>query len=89
MAFGNCVLVRDTPANMEVIGDAGASFRNDDPVASLAAQLSALDADDAELSRLRALALKRVAENYSWERVTDQYEALFRQLAVDGRRGLQ
>jgi glycosyltransferase involved in cell wall biosynthesis len=89
MAFGNCVLVRDTPANMEVIGDAGASFRNDDPVASLAAQLSALDADDAELARLRALALKRVAEIYSWERVTDQYEALFRQLAVDGRRGLR
>ena len=81
MAFGNCVLVRDTPANMEVVDDAGASFSNDDAVVSLAARLTTLDADDAEVARLRERAQVRVAERYSWERVTDQYEALFRQLA--------
>lgn len=81
MAFGNCVVVRDTPANMEVIGDAGASFSHSDEVESLAGVLRRLDADDAEVERLRRAALERVQQAYSWERVTDQYEALFRQLA--------
>lgn len=81
MAFGNCVAVRDTPANMEVIGDAGASFSDADEVESLANLLQRLDADDAQVQRLRAAALARVQETYSWERVTDQYETLFARLA--------
>lgn len=89
MAFGNCVLVRDTPANMEVIGDAGDSFSNDDPVASLATRLSALDGDDVEVARLRARALERVAAHYSWERVTDEYEKMFSRLAAGARPALR
>ncbi len=81
MAFGNCVVVRDTPANMEVIGSAGASFSDKDDVESLANVLRRLDADDAEVMRLRDAALDRVQEAYSWERVTDQYESLFKRLA--------
>ena len=86
MAFGNCVVVRDTPANVEVVGDAGARFSDADPVATLAARLTELDADDGEVERLRAAALARVAQRYSWDRVTDQYEALFTQLARGARR---
>ncbi|CAG1017999.1 rhamnosyltransferase [Burkholderiaceae bacterium] len=81
MAFGNCVVVRDTPANMEVIGQAGMSFSDADDVESLAQVLRRLDEDDAEVMRLRAAALDRVQQTYSWERITDQYEALFRQMA--------
>lgn len=85
MAFGNCVVVRDTPANMEVIGHAGASFADADEVDSLAGVLRRLDADDAEVARLREAALARVQEAYSWERITDQYEALFERLAAGAR----
>lgn len=85
MAFGNCVVVRDTPANVEVIGDAGASFADADEVESLAGVLRRLDADDAEVGRLRTAALARVQQVYSWERVTDQYESLFRKLAGPAR----
>lgn len=84
MAFGNCVLVRDTPANLEVIGDAGARFSDADAVNTLAAALQALDADEARRTQLRAAAAARVAAQYSWDHVTDQYEALFRQLAGAG-----
>lgn len=82
MGFGNGVLVRDTPANLEVIGEAGASFSDADPVASLAAQLTRLLADGAALAQLRSAALQRVAEHYSWERVADAYEALFSALSA-------
>jgi glycosyltransferase involved in cell wall biosynthesis len=81
MAFGNCVVVRDTPANLEVIGDAGVSFSDADDVESLAAVLRRLDGDDAEILRLRNAALERVQQTYSWERITTQYEELFRTLA--------
>lgn len=84
MAFGNCVVVRDTPANMEVIDGAGASFSDADEVGSLAEVLRRLDADGAEVRRLRDAALRRVQAVYSWERVADQYESLFQQLARAG-----
>lgn len=77
MAFGNCVVVRDTPANMEVIGDAGMSFPDQNDVAGLADVIDRLDADPLLVESRRARALERVAAHYSWERVTDQYEALF------------
>jgi glycosyltransferase involved in cell wall biosynthesis len=81
MAFGNCVVVRDTAANMEVIGDAGLSFSDRDDVASLAAVIRRLEDDAAGIDDLRARAARRVAATYSWEVITDQYEALFRTLA--------
>ena len=81
MAFGNCVLVRDTPANMEVIGDAGLSFSDADELATLVTAIQWLDTDDAELERLRLAAARRVRQTYSWDRITDQYEALFGRLA--------
>lgn len=80
MAFGNCVVVRDTPANMEVIGDAGLSFSDADDVDSLAAVIRRLDSDHTEVEAMRGRALARVAERYSWDRITDQYEALFRSM---------
>jgi len=80
MAFGNCVVVRDTPANMEVIGDAGLSFDQCDEVASLARVMAKLDEDDGLVEENRRKAFERVQAVYSWERITDQYEELFRQL---------
>lgn len=80
MAFGNCVVVRDTPANMEVLGDAGLSFSDADDVASLAQMIRRLDDDDTTVHAMRQRAMDRVSSTYSWDAVTDQYEALFQTL---------
>jgi len=77
MAFGNCVVVRDTPANMEVIADAGLSFSKDDLINSLADVINTLENDNEKIKNLRELAMERVKTVYSWESVTDQYETLF------------
>jgi glycosyltransferase involved in cell wall biosynthesis len=82
MGFGNCVVVRDTPANMEVIGDAGLSFDRRDDVESLRQVIDRLSGDEATVRRLGQSALRRVREVYSWERVTDEYEALFSRLVT-------
>jgi glycosyltransferase involved in cell wall biosynthesis len=77
MAFGNCVVVRDTAANLEVIGDAGISFSAEDDINSLADVIRGLESDDLMIETMRRRALERVESVYSWERITDQYEALF------------
>lgn len=77
MGFGNCVLVRNSPANVEVVGDAGALFDSSDAERSLAAEIQRLTNDDAAIVDHRARAVARVRERYDWERVTDRYEELF------------
>jgi glycosyltransferase involved in cell wall biosynthesis len=80
MGYGNCVLAYGTPENREVLGEGGMVY---DSVDDLRTKLQAFA--DAPESRLpyRNRAMQR-AGRYSWDTVTDQYEALFRDM-VAGR----
>lgn len=82
MGFGNCVVVRNTAANMEVIQDAGLFFDADRDVDSLSEIITTLSTDLAKIESYRAKAVERVQKAYSWDAVTDQYEALFVRLAA-------
>jgi glycosyltransferase involved in cell wall biosynthesis len=85
MGFGNCVLVNDVPENREVAGDAALYFEAREP-STLTARLEALERDPDLVERLRVRAAARAAAAYSWEAVTDDYEALFRRLLPGERR---
>jgi glycosyltransferase involved in cell wall biosynthesis len=82
MGFGNCVVVRDTAANSDVVADAGVKFEDAREKESLAERLNYLIGHPDVIEEYRGKAVKRVKEAFSWEKVTDQYEALFRDLAV-------
>jgi glycosyltransferase involved in cell wall biosynthesis len=84
MAAGAPVIVNDTPENLETIGDAGLSYPGDMGAAGLEPVLERLLKDPALARDLGARAVARVRAHYSWETVTDAYEALFRSL-VPGR----
>lgn len=84
MGFGNCVVVRDTPANLEVIGDAGIPFDHRHEVDSLRDRLDELSGDTEKVRRFGERAFERVRDAYSWDRVTDEYESLFRRLTGSG-----
>jgi glycosyltransferase involved in cell wall biosynthesis len=75
MGFGNCVLAHDTPEHREVLGDAGLFFDAHRPE-TLAALLDRIVADPALVEGYRARATARAAARYSWDRVTDQYDAI-------------
>lgn len=75
MAAGNCVLVNDHRPNAETVGDAGIYFSGRRGVDDLVVQLERLLGDPALVDEYRSRALER-ARRYSWESVTDQYEAL-------------
>jgi glycosyltransferase involved in cell wall biosynthesis len=55
-------------------------FRTAADVAARMAELEALDSG--ERARIAEVARERIATVYTWERITAQYEALFRELAA-------
>jgi glycosyltransferase involved in cell wall biosynthesis len=77
MGRGALVLYLNTPENAEVAGEAGIPFEKENLAETLRRTLAMTDEERAECGQRAA---SRVAEHYSWEAVTNQYEALFLQL---------
>jgi len=77
MGFGNCVLVNDTPSNLEVVADAGFGYRGRDLDRDLHAQLQRLLDDPCLVSEYRARALDRAQKHYRWDDVVQQHAALY------------
>jgi len=84
MGFGNCVLVNDTPSNLEVIGDDGFSYRGSEGAQDLSRQLQALLDKPAIVEEFRSRAEQRARANYRWERVVEDHADLYSQL-LSGR----
>lgn len=80
MGFGNGVIVRDTAGNLEVVGDAGLTFADANPVPTLAAAMDRLAAHPEEAAEFGRRAQKRVSEFYDWDVIATRYEALFAEL---------
>lgn len=81
LAAGNCVIVNDHAPNVETVGDAGLTFSGARGVESLAERLAEAFDNPEMVARYRELALER-ARRYSWDAVTDQYEALLHEVAA-------
>jgi len=77
MGRGALVLYLNTPENAEVAGDAGIPFEAGELGAKLELAVKMPVAERAEWGRR---AMERVAERYSWDTVTDQYERLLLKL---------
>ena len=72
LAYGNCVLARWTESNAEVAGDAAIYFHD---LAELQQSLATITQEPALVEARREQAKVR-ARAYSWDEVTDSYEAL-------------
>lgn len=82
MGYGNCVLVNDTPENLEVAGDAGLYFRASEP-GTLTELMTQVVADQSLRERLSRDSAQRAQSLFSWDRVTADYEVLIQHLAGD------
>ena len=85
MAAGSCVVVNDTPENLETIAEAGFSYDGQMGAAGLRAVLERLLKDPALVRDRAERGLERVRTHYSWDRVTDAYERLFGDLLEETR----
>jgi glycosyltransferase involved in cell wall biosynthesis len=79
MGAGNLVIAFRTPENEEVLAGTGLLFQDG---TELAGQLTRVveGRGDEQLMELRAAARDRAARHYSWDAVTDAYEALWGRL---------
>ncbi|HEY4816229.1 MAG TPA: DUF1972 domain-containing protein [Candidatus Acidoferrum sp.] len=80
LGSGNCVLALNTPFNAEVLQDYGILFERD-PL-DLAAKLQHVEDRPDVAAEYRARAPLRIREAYTWDKVTEQYEEFFLQLAA-------
>lgn len=76
MGRGACIIANDVPEHREVLGEAGRYYARND-VEGLATALREIVASPAERQRLGADARARSLALFSWDHVTDEYEALF------------
>lgn len=80
MGFGNCIVFRDSAANVETLGGYGEPFEGKGGEQSLARKLAELISDPRRCERCREGVGRRVSRYYNWEWITDFYEDLFKRL---------
>lgn len=76
MGFGNCVIVNETPENLEVVGDCGIIYEKND-VGDLARKINYVINNPDVVEEYGAKAMARIRKYYSWDYVTREYERLF------------
>jgi len=81
MNYGNCVLVSDIEENLEVMGGAGFAFQSKN-VQDLEMKLRYILANPRLVGALGIRAREHVRSNFNWEKVTDQFEELYRSLCA-------
>jgi glycosyltransferase involved in cell wall biosynthesis len=77
MGFGNCVLVNDTPSNLEVIADAGFGYRGSDMDRDLRTELQRLLDNSDLVAEYRNRALERAHKHYRWDDVVQRHASLY------------
>jgi glycosyltransferase involved in cell wall biosynthesis len=75
LGYGSCVIARDTVFNREVLGDRALFFTDAD---SAMRAIDTVERDPARAERLRRLGPPRIEERYTWDRIVDDYERVFR-----------
>ncbi len=79
MGYGNCILALDTVFNREVLADGGLFFPKDSR--ALAEQVRRIERDGGLVGELRRKGPERIEREYTWDKVSDQYDRLFREVA--------
>jgi glycosyltransferase involved in cell wall biosynthesis len=80
MGYGNCVLVNDTTSNLEVIAQAGFSYRGADGEVDLRSKLQQLIQNADLVAQYRQRARQRAQECYRWEDVVQKHAELYERL---------
>lgn len=80
MGYGNCIVANDVPEHHEVLADAGLYY-DGKRANDLTEKLQHLLDDESTVTAYRQLASQRARALYSWDKIVDDYEKLFYDLA--------
>ena len=76
MAFGACVVASDIPANADLLGGSGVLFATGSKE-DLARKLREVIDDPERAEACRQAARARITDDFSWDRITGQWEQLY------------
>jgi glycosyltransferase involved in cell wall biosynthesis len=79
LGFGNCILAHDNAFNAEVLAGHGLLFQDAN---DLAEKIQLIEQHPEVAEEYRRRAPDRIRNFYNWDRIVDQYEELFYQLAA-------
>lgn len=88
MGFGNCVLVNDTPSNLEVIADAGFSYAGTAGARALQERLQFLLNNPQVVEEYRRKGAQRAQTCYRWDDVVQRHLELY-ELVLGKRRSVE
>jgi len=74
MGAGNCVLANDVPEHREVLRDAGFYYKGKE---DLKEKMMFLMDNKENVKEKKKAAIEVIEREYSWEKITDEYERLF------------
>ncbi len=77
MGAGNCVLANDVPEHREVLLDAGLYYSGKK---DLKDKMIFLMENPQIVKEKKLLAIQRIKDGYAWEKVTEEYESLFKKI---------
>lgn len=80
MGHGNCVLANDVPEHREVLSECGMYF-NTNHNGDLAEKMQSLVDNPEKVTEFGRKAEERIRKHYSWDKVTDDYERLFKKIS--------
>lgn len=80
LGFGNCVVVRDSVVNQEVVQRAGYTFDRANPEESLTGIMQELLEHPGKIARMKERARQRIHAYYNWDWITDFYLDLFKRM---------
>ncbi|MBD3288383.1 glycosyltransferase, partial [candidate division KSB1 bacterium] len=88
MGYGNCVLANDVPEHREVLRKSGIYFNTENEEQDLAEKMQYLVDHPDDVKEHQKMAVARIEEAYTWDRITDSYEQLFlRMIGEDQNNG--
>jgi glycosyltransferase involved in cell wall biosynthesis len=76
MGSGNCVIVNETPENIEVVGGCGIIYKKNS-IDDLATKINYVISNPYVVAEYGRKAMERIIKYYSWDYVTREYEKLF------------
>lgn len=79
MGYGNCIAALDTVFNTEVLADTGLFFSKDPT--DLARIIQRLESSPDVVASMRERGPERITAEYTWPKIADQYDELFREVA--------
>ena len=83
MGYGKCVIVNGIPENISTIGEAGVFFEKND-VDDLKSKIELLLNNRSLVENYGKKALKRVMDNYSWDKIANNYKKIYKNLYKKG-----